>query len=46
MLFDPIHAQIRIGRSGGGLLFMPPPGFTAPFALPADLADAAGERHE
>ncbi|WP_300971421.1 hypothetical protein [Thiocapsa sp.] len=35
-----------IDRSGGGALFMPPLGFTAPFALPADLADAAGERHE
>ncbi|WP_296809388.1 hypothetical protein [Thiocapsa sp.] len=46
MVFDPIHTQVLIDRYGGCLLFMPPLGFTTPFALPAGLATAAGERHE
>jgi hypothetical protein len=36
MLFASIHAEVRIDRSGGGLLFIPPLGLaTTPFALPA-----------
>jgi hypothetical protein len=46
MLFDLIHAQVRIDRSGAGLLFMPSLSFGMPFALPADLANEAGELHE
>lgn len=45
-LFDLIHVQVQIDRPGGGVLFMTPLSFATPFALPADLANEAGELHE